>query len=387
MPVRVALLAAFLALVPAAPAGAAPKCKRTDAGPPLSARVLVDYASHANEPQRTYVIACDRRTGRRRVLRRAVRRERTGREVTATSAAGRRVAWLEVVIRRSSTVGIVIVADGRTGRRLQRRYIFRGGRFRGGKQLGVALTTRGELAWNTGTRSDDVRVVLAAPEEPLRELDRGSLGAVRVEDDGSLIWRDELGLRTHDLPGRAFGAGCPKLRSRYRPVGSVFGDVVFTEADEREPFPFEGATSLLRACDRRTGIDNIVGAAFSDLYMDSERILPQGGGNGWAAMSLHRGSRYDPCGSVRLSTVEIATRRPGRTATTAGCDGVPLSAETVVTSAGAPAWIAPGEPPSLTTIDAAGEFAELDRGAIADVATDGEDVVWTNAGERRRARP
>ena len=387
MSLRIAVVGGLLLLLAAAPAAAAAKCTRSATGSPLSARIVTDHPSTGVEPKRAWLVACDRRAGRRRVLRRTKLRTRRGRDLVALSVAGRRVAWLEVVVRPSSSVGVVVVADGRTGRRVERRRAFRGGPFRAQGALGVALTTRGELAWNTPTATFDLRVVLALPGEPARELARGRLGRVRVEDDGTLVWFDELGARTVDLPGRDFGAGCPKRRSRYRMTGTDFGGVVFTRADERARSFSDVAVSYLRACDRRTGIDAIVAVADSDEVV-SEQVSSAGGGNGWAAVVRRGTTRYDGCPVLRLSTVEIATRRRGREATELRCDGgIPLSEQTVVTAAGAPAWIAPGTPARLMTIDAGGMFAELDRGAIADVATDGEDVVWTNGGEPRRARP
>ena len=384
---RIAVVAGLLLLVPAAPAAAAATCKRSATGPALTARIVTDHSSTAAEPKRTWLVACDRRAGRRRVLRRATLGNRRGRDLVALSVAGRRVAWLEIVVRPSAAGGFVTVADGRTGRRLVRRRAFRGGAVRAEGALGVALTTRGELAWNTPTTTYDIRVVFAAPGEAVRELARGRLGRVRVEDDGSLLWFDELGLRTYDLPGRHFGAGCPKRRSRYRAAGRDFGGVTFTRADEPAQTFSAVALSYLRACDQRTGVDAVVAVADSDDVV-SEQVSPAGGGNGWAAVVKRGTTRYDQCPVLRLSTVAIATRRRGREATQFGCDGgVPLSEETVVTTAGAPAWIAQGTPARLMTIGAGGSFVELDRGAIADVATDGEDVVWANAGEPRRARP
>lgn len=386
MAARIALLAALVVCVAAAPAQAArDRCTPTTAGAPLSVRIA---SPQAPDDWYTTLVACDRRTGRERVLRRAVLRARTkrGRAIVDASVAGRRVAWLESIHGRRRGAAAVYVADGRSGRIVQRRYVLDRAIESAYDPSGVALTTRGELAWSVGSSADDMRVVLALPGAAPRELARGLLHGIGLEDDGTLVWRDGRdGQASYDLPGRDFGAGCPKRRSGYAPTGPADGTVVFT-ADTWADQPFSG--QVLRACDAESGVDAIVGVASFDGDIGGESIEGVGGGNGWAAVVEWSRNRYDQCGLATLRAVRIADRARGRQTSQSGCDPpAQFSERTLVTAAGAPVWIARGAVPRLMAVDAERRAVELDRGDIGDLGTDGGDVVWTNAGEPRRARP
>jgi hypothetical protein len=385
----IALLATVLATAPAA--AARDRCPRTAAGAPLSAR-MAGRAAHGM--YRTAVVACDRRRGRERVLRRATvtaRPPSRGREVLDISVAAGRVAWLEAIYGASRRAAAVSVADARTGRLVQRRFVLArsttGGRVYGG----VALATRGELAWNVGLTPGDAQLVLALPGSPPRELARGRLTGIvqgdeglALEDDGTLLWTQGNDVVSLDLPGRDFGAGCPKRRSRYAPAGAS-GGIVYTVEHRRGAFTI---SHIWRACDPATGADVIVDAGYSYIEEGGGPYVEiAGGGNGWAATTSRSIFKYELCGPDRLRTIHVATGRIGREATQRGCDAVPYGRETQVTTLGAPVWLTREAHPRLMTVDGDGRVAELDRGAIADVRVEGDEVAWTNAGEPRRARP
>ena len=369
-------------LVAASPAAAAVDCRATRSGPAVDADIRRVPTKDRSE-DRSIVSACDRRTGRRRTLRRATSRRGStaGTLLVDLSVAGRRVAWIEAHLGRRGSAFTVAVADARSGRRILRRRVLATAGRDTWDLAGVALTRRGDLAWTVGPDDDEMRVVHLPPGGAAQEVARGSLRGLGVEDDSTLVWRDPLGYASHDLPGRDLGAGCPKRRPSYgRP--RQFGDVVFTA---RTRPAFAGEIVLLRACDARTGVDAIVGSAGTLHGYGGEYVDPAGGGNGWAAIEVERGNRYLSCAGRALVTVEIATRRAGRGAALPGDCDEPLLA--VVTATGAPAWTSgEGADMRLLTIRE-NKQVELDRGAIADVRAEGDEVVWTNVGEPRRARP
>jgi hypothetical protein len=378
-----ALLVPFL-LVAATPAAAArDRCPRTTGGAPLSARIA---SPEETRDWRTTLVACDRRTGRERVLRRAVlRRTGVGRVIADASVAGRRVAWLESIQGRSRGAAAVLVANGRTGRIVRRRYVLDSALGDPGGPVGVALTTRGELAWTVGPTEDDMRVVLALPAAAPRELARGRVAGLGLEDDGTLLWHDGRdGLASYDLPGRDFGAGCPKRRREYAPTGLPKA-VVFTQSTWAAP-PFGG--EQLRACDAASGVDAVVATASYDGDIGGDYVWGAGGGNGWAAILRTESNRYDQCGTAQLRTVNVHTRARGRQVTQSGCSpATPWSAETLATAAGAPVWLTKEPTPRLVTVSTDGTLIELDRGDVRDLRTEGDDVAWTSGGEPRRARP
>ena len=376
------VLLAVLVLAPPA-ASAAVDCRPTRSGPQMDADIRRVPTKDRGE-DRYIVSACDRRTGRRRTLRRAISRRGStaGTLLVDLSVAGRRVAWIEAYLGRRGSAFTVAVADGRTGRRiLRRRVLTTAGRMTW-DLAGVALTRRGDLAWTVGPDYDEMRVVHLPWRGAPQEVARGRLHGLSVEDDTTLVWEDPLGYASHDLPGRDLGAGCPKRRPSYG-RRRQFGDVVFTQRTRQA---FAGEIVLLRACDARTGVDAIVGSAGTLHGYGGEYVDPAGGGNGWAAIEVEQGNRYVHCSGRALVTVDIATRRVGRGAVLPGdCEAAPLHA--VVTTTGAPAWATgEGADVRLLTITE-NEQVELDRGAIGDVRAEGDEVVWTNAGEPRRARP
>jgi hypothetical protein len=187
-------------------AGGPAPCAADPSAPPTTARVVERW--HPGRILETAVVACDRRSGRSTVLRRAwlfspLRGRSQGRVLEAASAAGRRVAWAERRIRRRVTTGraaVSVVRRNGTATVLRERRVLRTGRW---AELDVALTTRGELAWLAGER-----LVVEHPGRRPRVAARGEFYGLGVDDDRTLRWSEDGDLRFLDL--RPWPAGtCP----------------------------------------------------------------------------------------------------------------------------------------------------------------------------------
>lgn len=123
-----ASLVCLSSLVFAGPAVAAPRdgCARSGHGERF--RAAAQHVHRAGEVVRTVVVVCDRRTGRRVVVHRAI--ERRGDTVEIAAAAGRRVAWIER--HRGARASIEIVVIELPTRRRLRRLTIAWGTVRGG---------------------------------------------------------------------------------------------------------------------------------------------------------------------------------------------------------------------------------------------------------------
>jgi hypothetical protein len=91
------------------------------------------------------------------------------------------------------------------------------------------------------------------------------------------------------------------------------------------------------------------------------------------------------CVSSSMTVFDLVTGRAGRRVE--GCEhdpALPTRADPqAVTASGGPAWVRGG---ALQALDVAGRVVVLDRGPIADLRADGDDVVWRTGEVERRAR-
>jgi hypothetical protein len=390
---RPALATVLAALVPATPARAERLCPAPSPEPPRYEAVTAESPGAFPYTQETLVVLCDNRTGRERLLRRG---RFDPRSVLGTvyggAAAGRgRVAWIEAAWsprnggrRWTAHVEVRSIA---TGRRLRR---FVAGRrtadtSRSGvgspdTELGVAFTPRQGLAWLAGGK-----VVLERRRGRPRVLAREALAPLVLEAPGTLVWRTASSLGWRDLLAPPVVDGCPR-RTGHR---AVFASpaVLVTQVDYSRG-------SYLRACVRGTERDPVIAAADPQApeELNPTRLEGVTAGFGQVAFARWRTDRY--LSGWIVEVVDLATLATVRRASfdDAFEHGPARGTPFVVTGAGAPVWIAPSPSGSdgarVLAVVADGRVAELDRGSdLRDLRAEGEEVVWSNGGEPRRARP
>ena len=398
----IAIVAATL-ITPATAYGA---CPVTPDAPRYSARANLSW----QEPYYVHssVVLCDHRAGRARVLARGrwrrsapppTPRSPAGRLLGSASAARGRVAWIEAQsVRRPRRGGYrvfarVVVQAIRSGRLLRRFVVQRetnADPFSSSTidlpNLGVVLTQQGDLAWLSG---DEVTI------DPARgrrfTFGRDARPPLLLEDGGTLVWMRPFTLGSYELYPPPVVDGCPR-RERYTPVFSS-AELLVTEVSYRHA----DGSEHLRACLRGAGRDVVVASAFT-FFGDGASLQGVTGSAGRVAYATVAGDRYIQC-DWQVRVVDVATLgvvRSGRM-NCLGAQGPFREQPFVLTTAGAPAWVSrfrygppdggPPDGPSLLTIAADGRVVELDRGDIANLRAEGEDVVWTNGGVPRRARP
>jgi hypothetical protein len=330
---------------------------------------------------RTAVVACS--AGRRVVVRRGLlidpagRRPRQGRIVTDVWQTGRRVAWGELRRSGGRVAGYVGVHRLRAARaeRLHERRVSVDRRW---PWVGVAVSSRGELAWVA-----DGRVLVARGGGPARVVARGAYGRLVLEDDRTLRWDDLAGeIRFADLrPWR--GRGCPR-RERFRPAGAS-DEIVVTEA-------FYGDLQhFVRACVRGTRDDPVIARFIAELDGEFGEVLGVGGR--WVVLLRWFMTRYDGCVSERVISVDAVARERGRAADIPRCDNArsPQKGEpVVVTDGGVPAWIV--RTPDRSAVYAAGpqrgSVVQLDAAGpdgITGLVAEGRVVRWLRDGVARAA--
>ena len=333
----------------------------------------------------TKVVLCDHARGRERVVRRARFRldARRGSGVIGdASAAGGRVAWIEERNRGGLVPTVsVTVKDIRTRRRVRRIRLGPGEDKAPPVELGIALTSRNQLVWLYREK-----VVLKAPGQRRRVLARGASRPLTLEDDGTLVWRRSFSeAASFELAPPPQSGGCPK-RAGYAPVADADG-VLVTERRLVKPAPDVRREQVVRACVRGSGRDAIAAYAFSDGF-DSLTIEGVTAGAGRVAYVTSFADRYGGC-EQQVQVLEAATLRPGRRSLNA-CDppAAARGAPFVLTTGGAPAWLAPAAPGAVRVlgIDGLERYTELDRGAITNLRADGDEVVWDRDGREWRTR-
>jgi hypothetical protein len=362
-------------------AGGTAPCAPDPSAQPVTARVVERW--RPGRIVETAVVACDRRSGRTTVLRRArlvspLRGPERGRSLEAASAAGRRVAWVERRIRRRVMTGRVAVSivrrDGASTVLRERRV----GRTRQWAELDVALTTRGELAWLAGDR-----LVVERPGRRPRVVARGELYGLGVDDDRTLRWLDHVEMRFLDL--RPWPAGtCPE-RSRHRRVAAT-DQLVVTEARYGTP---EESARVVRACVRATGADRVIALGNDALGFGTSAIVA-GISGPWVVVVSGRHSRYEGCVEARVEAIHAGTGAEGRAAVLPWCRSTPsVDDPAVVTDGGIPAWIV--REPARSALLAAGPdgtAVELDAAGPAGLSAltaDGPRVRWLHDGAPRAA--
>ena len=296
--------------------------------------------------------------------------------------AGARVAWAVVRSDGRRVTGVVRIAALRRPRRVLRRLTVLPERRRSYlPEVGVALTTRGELAWLAAGR-----VVVRSSGGRREVIARGDLDALGLEDDRTLRWRDGAVMVYRDLrpwPVR----GCPR-RERF---GIVLGtaEVLVTQAHYGGD-GFFGST-ITRACVRATAQERILGQTSFGLG-DGGHVDPVGASGTWVVSVRTSMSRYDGCVDATVRAVEVVTGTEGRSGSVPWCQPslLPDEGEPVaVTDRGIPAWIVRDRAGSRVLFAGADHVpTELDRGgrdSIAALRAEGSRVLWTRDGEPRTA--
>jgi hypothetical protein len=354
----------------AAPSAAAAPCAKLPAGE--SERVPIAVAG-----DRTELAVCE--GGRRSVVRRArFVRSRRGSFMAGASAAGRRVAWIEVRVAPGRRVAEVVVADVRRRARILRRKVVLRDDGRGSSDFDVLITRHGELAWLA-----DTRVVLdRRGPRPARAILRDAARPLALEDGRTLRASTQY-FDLRPFPRR----GCPE-RSHFHLLRRTPA-VEMTRARYTDP---DGqGVAVLRACLRATGRD---AAVVGGLETEAHSVDLLGIDRDWVVISLETFFRQVFCGDVHLRVIAAGSHRAGRDATFEVCpDAEPFrpfaNSPLAVSDGGGLAWVTripSGE--RLLAFGVSGPLRELDRGpvgAIAGLHAQGRAVVWTNGGPTRSA--
>jgi hypothetical protein len=338
---------------------------------------------------RTVVRVCT--GGRRVVLRSAVLRRRlsarrSGVLVGAVSAAERRVAWIEARFgRRSRRIVVHVASVSRRGevRRLRSVPVQRD-RLRAFPELGVVITSRGDLAWLYSTFGHGGRVVVQERGERRRTVGRTDVSGLALEDGRTVRWTGRLGMRFDDLRPLP----CP-TRSRFLPLLTT--DLVAVTGAQYGDDGDDFTTTVIRGCDLATRRDLVLAQA-GEAFPDRHELTVIGVDRTWVLFSREHYSRPEPCATRWVQTVDVATgrrRAPSLLGTSAcGAPGVATPAPGTpfaITEHGAAAWIDSG---ARLLVAVRGEVRELDRAAtIADLRAAGDAVTWTHDGTPRSAVP
>jgi hypothetical protein len=382
---RLATVALLVFMAVAADAGARERCVSSERGQRFQASAPLVVRDRDVVGSR--VVVCDRRTGRRFVVRHAVRR--SGVSVEAAAAAGRRVAWIERHRRAGPRIEVVVLEL--PSRRELRRLVVARGQIRGLRSIDVTLTSHGDLAWLVPAGARGHRIVVRRAGGARREIARErSLWGLEVEDDRTLRWRrgrfDDFAY--HDLRAPRMAGGCPR-RKRFRRMYSD-ADVLVTSAGYGAPSPIDGESwTVLRACLRAVGRDFVVAqdSGTSAAWSATQVIRAAAP---YLVLARRVGSRYDRCLNTQLQTVDLRSGRvPYFSAIPCGdepYDTTPLA----ITGSGAPAWIIDRpDGARLLAIDGDRGLLELDRGvpgSLGALRAEAGTVYWSHAGALRSAK-
>ncbi len=250
--------------------------------------------------------------------------------------------------------------------------------------LDVALTRRGDLAWSTGN------AVVIQQDGKRRVVDDGEVYGLHIEDDATLVWEVQSGLRAEDLRPLGRPGRCP-VRRRYRPLMAT-ATLVVTRG-----FYHDLEQELQRVCVRRTGRDLVF--ARSDTSTPGfdlmEDVVATSGQR--VVITNDFSNRYT-CPTRTLRVVNAVTRRVERTGD-AGCDRdgdgkvVPLPTRSdtfAFTGAGAVAFVTRGvNGDVLGALPASEQLVALDAGppgSISDLLPTARGLSWLSSGERRTAQ-
>ena len=249
----------------------------------------------------------------------------------------------------------------------------------------------GTVAWMTATgRGAQLQVAARAGSTGATGgsvvLARGGIGALAVEDRGTLRWRVGAGHQFRDLLSRPKVDGCP-VRSRFPHDRAMLStpDVLVTAAE------YEIGLSPVRACLRATGTDPVIGDTG-----EGNVVKVIAGSGDWLFVVHGIGNRYS-CAGFEVYALNLRSSAVGRRAGSKQCDGTynPQAGSAAITTAGVLAWITPPvsgkTTSSLLTITADGTTVELDRGStatsLANLKVEGTRFTWTDDGVPQEAAP
>lgn len=382
-----ALAVIGLALTALLAPAVAQACERSDEGQRYEAR---SSAASSGQVLRTTVVLCDHRSGRERVLRRGRLDPSadSGVRYQGAAAAGRRLVWVEERHWRGRARAVLVEARATDGSVFRRSELARNPIRVGLGELDAVVTEGGTVATFSPVADSETpvvqRLVLYRGGREIREIDRGDLSYLDIEDIRTLRWVSERSSDAprhyHDLfaPPRD-GAGCPQ-RERFERI-LVNGAVEVTEAR----YGGRREIAVLRACLRETGQDRVVGQAQTAFGSGTVVGGPRVDGD-WIVIFRDDVSRYYGCEFREILTVDLLTGRAGPEGNT-DCESPGTGEPIAITDKGILAHVAQREDVS-TVVAFAPETTALDTGppgSITNLRADGPLLRWENAGQPRSA--
>jgi hypothetical protein len=249
-----------------------------------------------------------------------------------------------------------------------------------------AVVTPGGTAATLVPVAGGAALVLRRGGREVRELDRGDLGYLALEDGVTVRASVVNGVsrRYHDLrPPPQGDAGCPR-RERFERV-LLTDSVEVTQATY--PRQMSDSTTV-RACLRSVGQDPVVAdgsQGYNDGILLGEPLLD----GDWVAVPQFHSSRHDGCYTATIATTNLRTGGPSRAV--GGSCRAPRNDEPVaITHAGVLAHVAQDQDAWTVVAFASEGPIRVDTGppgAITGLRADGPFLRWENGGQPRAAQP
>lgn len=388
------LLLLLTTLALAAPAGAsaaqtpvtAPACHRTTATPRVVATRTVTASGRAA------IVACDRASGHRKVLRHgyAGSPPKASPALSAPAVQGTRVVWSELLGRARHLRQDLRSADVRHPTRQTRRRI---GPTKLGNTLGVDSEAMQVLALPGGALAyisyggpfggTPTTLVLQRRGRAPQTLSTTNQRLATVEDGRTLVWLDDRGYHAVDLaPVPRDASGCP-IRSAYH--GALDTPQLRVSSAVDSDFILDAETAV-RICWKATGRDDIATTLGSETYLTQPLVAA----GRYVALTAEDIDRYQACydtpesGIYWVSVVDAL--RAGTTA--AHLSGACVVLQSLVLSpAGVPAWLVTDNRGARVEVPGAKGNTVLDAGPAGTLAglaaqPDG-GFTWTHDGVLR----
>jgi hypothetical protein len=297
-------------------------------------------------------------------------------------AAGRRLVWVEATRSRGRTRVVLVEARATDRSTFRRRELYEGPIRPHPVGLDAVVTPGGTVATLVPV-ADGAALMLRRGGREVRELDRGDLGYLALEDGltvrASVV--DGVLRRYYDLrPPPQGDAGCPR-RGR-------FERVLLTDALEVTEAVYSRESTdarTLRACLRSVGEDPVVANGREGLGNGVVFGRPRLDGD-WVAVVEFSMTRYEGCVGATIATTNLRTAGPTRTVPGGGRRTPGADEPVAITAAGLLAHVAQDQNTWTVVAFAAEGPIRFDTGpvgSITNLRADGPTLRWENSGQPR----